>query len=104
MAIKGNDRGLKIDDSSFVDDVFMMDDRHEEERHHKTPDSMKFPCGLMCSLWCADFPHRPVVLFGFIEEQTRENLGGLLFFDVMMMVTYRSCFKAHPWPLPFLFR
>lgn len=28
---------------------------------------------------------------------------GLLFFDVMMMVTYRSRFKgryAHPWPLP----
>ena len=54
----------------------------------------------MCSLWCADFPHRPVVLFGFSE---RENLGGLLLFDVMMMVTYRSRFKgryAHPWPLP----
>ena len=27
------------------------------------------PCGLMCSLWCADFPHRPVVLFGFSEER-----------------------------------
>ena len=36
------------------------------------------------------------MLFGFSE---RENLGGLLFFDVMMMVTYRSRFKgryAHP--------
>ena len=43
------------------------------------------------------------MLFGFSEEQTRENLGGILFFDVMMMVTYRSRFKgryAHPWPLP----
>lgn len=50
----------------------------------------------MCSLWCADFPHRSVVLFGFSEEQTRENLGGLLLFDVMMMVTYGSVCYAHP--------
>ena len=51
--------------------TIMMDDRHEEGRHTGASDSMKFPCGLMCSLWCADFPHR---LFGFSE---RENLGVL---------------------------
>ena len=24
----------------------------------------------MCSLWCADFPHRPGVLFGFSERES----------------------------------
>jgi hypothetical protein len=93
-------------------DWFIMDDRHEEERHHKTPDSMKFPCGLMCLSFLAAIPHRAVVTvlihwgadtrgWGrksfavtpcpfvglFIEEQTREVLGCLLFFNVTMIVS-----------------
>ena len=52
---------MKIDDSSFIDDVFMMDDRHEEERHTGTLDVMKFPCGLMCLSFRVAIPHRAVV-------------------------------------------
>lgn len=55
---RGNDRGLTIDDSSFIDDVSIMDDRHEEERHTGTSDSMKFPCGLMCLSFRAAIPLR----------------------------------------------
>ena len=56
-------KGFKMDYSAFYDIDTITD-------------SMKFPCGLMCSLWCAELPHRPVVLFGFSEEQTRESLRG----------------------------
>ena len=74
--------------------TIMMDDRHEEGRHTGTSDSMKFPRGLMCLSFRAAIPRRPLRMFRFIEEQTREVLGGLLFFDVTMMMTYRSGFKT----------
>jgi hypothetical protein len=55
-------------DSSFIDDVFMIDDdRHEEGRHQKVgtkryalPEYMKFPCGLMCRSFQSVIPHRAV--------------------------------------------
>ena len=40
--------------------IIMMDDRHQGWRHHKTSDSMKFPCGLMCLSFRAAIPHRAV--------------------------------------------
>ena len=41
--------------------TIMMDDRHEEERHTGTSDSMKFPGGLMCLRFRVAIPLRAVV-------------------------------------------
>lgn len=44
----------------------------------------------------------PLMVVDSLRSRHRE-FSGLLLFDVMMMVTYGSGFKAryaHPWPLP----
>lgn len=71
---RGNDVVMMIDDFiiHWLRQSWWMIDTMDE-RHTGTPNSMKFPCGLMCRSWWADIPHRAVAT---VQIQWGEDTRG----------------------------
>ena len=59
----------------------------QEDTEEKTPYVENFREGLCAGVFALLSPIGPLWLFWFVEEQTRESLGGLLLFDVTTMIT-----------------